>query len=209
VTIKDALKSYSADAIRIFVLGSHYRSPLTYSEEALAAAEKGAERLLRAVSRDDGASGGEKLDAAPYRTRFTDAMDDDFNTPEAMAALFDLARAINQTADSGGDVKDAQAELRRLGEDLMGLKLEAAASFQPGEAEQALVQSLIDDRAALRKAKQFALADRIRGSLDEIGIILEDSNDGTKAIWKNRETLKPGDIAALEGLHVEAASVLG
>ncbi len=209
VTIKDALKRYSADAIRIFVLGSHYRSPLTYSEEALAAAEKGAERLLRAVSRDDLASGGEKLDAAHYQARFTDAMGDDFNTPEAMAALFDLARAINQSADSGGYVADAQAMLRHLAEDVMGLKLETDDVFQPGEKEQALVKSLIDDRTALRKVKKFALADKIRGNLDEMGINLEDSKDGTKAIWKKREALKSEETATLENLHAEAAAALG
>ncbi|GAH82786.1 unnamed protein product, partial [marine sediment metagenome] len=102
VTIKEILAKYSADAIRIFVLNSHYRSPLTYSDESLEAAKGGVERLVRVISRDDLTKGkGEALDAKPYHDRFIEAMDDDFNTPQAMASLFDLAREINQAADSG------------------------------------------------------------------------------------------------------------
>jgi len=209
VTIKDALKNYSADAIRIFVLGSHYRSPLTYSEEALAAAEKGAERLLRAISRDDAASGKDKLDAGQYRARFLKAMDEDFNTPEALAALFDMARAINQAADSGSGVENAQKELRHLAGAVMGLKLEITDLFEPDEEVKALMDILIDDRTALRKTRQFALADKIRVHLDEVGITLRDSIDGTRAIWKNREALKPNDVATLKDLHLEATSALG
>ncbi|GAH12933.1 unnamed protein product, partial [marine sediment metagenome] len=89
ITIKEALGKYSPDAIRIFVLSSHYRSPLTYSEVALDAAEGGAERLLRVLSRDDPTGGvGKAIDAEPYRKQFIEAMDDDFNTPQALGVLF-------------------------------------------------------------------------------------------------------------------------
>jgi len=90
ITIKEALQKYSADAIRIFALSSHYRSPLTYSEEILEAAEGGVERLLRVISRDDSTGGvGEALDAEPYRKQFVEALDDDFNTAQALGILFD------------------------------------------------------------------------------------------------------------------------
>ncbi len=97
ITIKEALAKYSADAIRIFVLSSHYRSPLTYSEETLEAADRGAERL-RQASFPSG--GGEWTDTGPsreyYQNHFSEAMDDDFNTAQALATLFDLAREINR-----------------------------------------------------------------------------------------------------------------
>ncbi|MDP6142124.1 MAG: cysteine--tRNA ligase [Dehalococcoidales bacterium] len=109
ITIKEALGGHSADAIRIFVLSSNYRSPLTYSEEALEAAESGAERLRRVISRDDSTGGAkETFDAEPYRKQFIEAMDDDFNTAQAMAILFDLAREINQRRDENHDVVEIQ-----------------------------------------------------------------------------------------------------
>ncbi|MCH8865033.1 MAG: cysteine--tRNA ligase, partial [Chloroflexi bacterium] len=96
ITIKEALEKYRADTIRIFVLMSHYRSPLTYSEEIIEAAEKGADRLRQTANN---AARGHKtdkiIDAESYRGRFIEAMDDDFNTAQALAALFDLAREIN------------------------------------------------------------------------------------------------------------------
>jgi len=91
ITIKEAVDKYSADAIRIFVLSSHYRSPLTYSEEILEAAEKGAERLRQTVNNPvSGNKTGKRIDTEPYRKRFSEAMDDDFNTAQAVASLFDL-----------------------------------------------------------------------------------------------------------------------
>jgi len=124
ITIKEALSKYSADAIRLFVLSSHYRSPLTYSEEALEAAERGAERLLRVISRDDPTGGdGQALDAKPYQRQFIEAMNDDFNTPQALAVLFDLAREINQAGDAGISIDKAQSILLSLARKVLGLKL--------------------------------------------------------------------------------------
>jgi cysteinyl-tRNA synthetase len=125
ITIRDALQKYSADAIRIFILSSYYRSPLTYSEEALEAAAGGAERLLRVISRDDSTSGkGEALDAEPYHKQFIAAMDDDFNTAQALAALFDLARGINRASEDGFGVSQAQQALKELA-GVLGLTLKA------------------------------------------------------------------------------------
>ncbi|MEE9583510.1 MAG: cysteine--tRNA ligase [Dehalococcoidales bacterium] len=205
VTIKEALGKFSADAIRIFVLGSHYRSPLTYSEEALEAAERGAERLLRVMSRD-GASGGsgEILDAEPYRKRFIEAMDDDFNTPQALAILFDLAREMNQAGDSGINFSKAQSILLELGRNVLGLKLgiivtsapvSAVASVvsptvvighKPPPEIEAEVNRLVEERNRLRSNKQFQLADEIRAELAELGAVLEDTPEGTKIVWKRK-----------------------
>jgi len=123
ITIKEALDKYGTDAIRIFVLSSHYRSPLTYSEEVVEGAFKGAERLLRVIVRED-AGGKETIDVKPYEDRFIEAMDDDFNTPQAIAVLFDLARAINQAVHSGAGFANARDRLAALARDVLGLRLE-------------------------------------------------------------------------------------
>ena len=125
ITIRDALKKYSADAIRLFILSSHYRSPLTYTEEALEAAQGGAERLLRVISRDEATKGkGKALDAKPCYDRFIEAMDDDFNTPQAIASLFDLARDINRAEEAGMNAGKARQTLRELG-GVLGLTFKA------------------------------------------------------------------------------------
>ena len=124
ITVRDALAKYSADAIRIFVLSSHYRSPLTYSEESLEAAERGSERLRQAVhsESEEGKRESKKLDIEAYRQRFNEAMDDDFNTPQAIATLFDLAREINRLRDEGYSITQGQEQLRGLAS-VLGLPL--------------------------------------------------------------------------------------
>ena len=183
ITIKEALQKYSADAIRIFVLSSHYRSPLTYSQEVVEAAESGAERLLRVIARDEPAGSGEAIDPEPYRKQFIEAMDDDFNTPQALAVLFDLAREINQAADSGTGFMDAKKVLLELANNILGLELQA---FEPDPETQPLVNQLIEERARLRQAKQWQKADEIRAELAKKGVILEDTPKGTIVIWKRK-----------------------
>jgi cysteinyl-tRNA synthetase len=178
ITIKQALENYSPDAIRLFVLSSHYRSPLKYSEEVLEAAEGGAERLIRVISRDDTTGGKKKaLDAEPYRQRFIEAMDDDFNTPQALGVLFDLARVINQAADAGGGFAQAREVLAGLAQDVFGLTLKPVGFIAPGE--EAAVKKLVEERESLRKAKKWQEADKIRAKLTEMGITLEDTAEGT------------------------------
>jgi cysteinyl-tRNA synthetase len=178
ITIKEALKKYSADALRIFILSSHYRSPLTYSEDGLEAAKSAEERLLRVVSRDDPAGGkGEALDAEPYRKQFIEAMDDDFNTAKAMGVLFELAGAINQAADAGVSIGKAQGTLVSLAREVLGLRLEEAESAELQES----VVKLIEERERLRQARKWQEADKIRAKLDEMGFILEDTPKGTVA----------------------------
>jgi len=124
VTIKQALAKYSPDAIRLFILNSHYRSPLKYSEEGFEAAEKAVERFTQAISRQDPTGGkGKALDAQPYHQRFIDSMDDDFNTAQALATMFDLASAINQAGDAGISFVEAQNVLISLAREVLGLKL--------------------------------------------------------------------------------------
>ncbi len=227
ITIKEALEKYSSDAIRIFVLSSHYRSPLTYSEEVVEAAEGGVERLLRVISRDEPAgSKGEALDPEPYRKQFIEAMDDDFNTPQAIATLFDLAREINQAADSGFGFKDAKEVLLSLAREVLGLKLRdvirdviievptgrltittyaptVVIGAQPTPETLVRVSRLVEERSMCRKAKNWQRADEIRTKLGELGIVLEDVPDKTDTIWKRTPT-----VEALDKLLVELGIAL-
>ncbi|MFC1874915.1 cysteine--tRNA ligase [Chloroflexota bacterium] len=179
ITIKEALQGQSADAIRIFVLSSHYRSPLKYSEEALAAAEGGAERLRRVINRDDNTNNeAEALDAESYRKQFIMAMDDDFNTPQALAAIFDLAREINQAADSGKGFSQAKTVLSKLAEHVLGLTLKPPGSvYFRGEAPKFM--ALVEKRNRLRKEKRWEEADAIRDKLTALGVAVEDTASGT------------------------------
>ncbi|MFC2007197.1 cysteine--tRNA ligase [Chloroflexota bacterium] len=211
ITIKEALEKYSADAIRIFVLSSHYRSPLTYSEETIEAAEKGAERLRQVTgSGSQSNRSNEQVNPEPYRNRFIEAMDDDFNTAQALAALFDLTREINRADESGLNTSEACETLKELG-GVLGLTFEATAETpldtEPLRELAAAIQTqikdtnpevitkiptdagtvvslLIDARQQMRKTRNFQLADEIRNKLDELGITLEDTPQGT--VWKRK-----------------------
>ena len=176
VTIQEVLAEHSAAALRLFVLGSHYRSPLTFSTETLEAADKGVSRLREALRPAPDTNGASALDAAEYRTRFTEAMDDDFNSAQAVAVLFDLARGINRARERGQSVAAAQAELSTLS-GVLGLTLPESANTLSDAAP--FIELLIQVRSELRNRKEFALADGIRNGLTERGVTLEDSPQGT------------------------------
>ncbi|MBI4301546.1 MAG: cysteine--tRNA ligase [Chloroflexi bacterium] len=182
ITVKEALARFSADAIRLFVLSSHYRSPLTYSEESLTAMERAAERLRYATNGGEG--NGDSASAFvvdDYRHRFVEAMDDDFNTPQGLAVLFDLAREINRQREKGMEVSLAQATLRELA-GVLGLSLEERK--REYAAVEPFIQLLVDIRRQLRAIKQWELADDVRTRLRQLGVALEDTPQGT--VWKYR-----------------------
>ena len=173
VTIDEALEEYSADAIRLSVLNAHYRSPGYYSDEALAGSERAAERLREAASAEPNAGAGDALDASETQARFIEAMDDDLNSPQAVATLFDLAREINRGSTGGQDVASAQETLREL-TGVLGLTLEERKdTVDAGLA--ARIERLENRRAALRSARDFEGADAIRTELMALGVELSDT----------------------------------
>jgi cysteinyl-tRNA synthetase len=182
VTIRDALDRYGADAIRLFVLTSHYRSPLAHSEEGLEAARLGAERLRLAVSLEGDGRQPPPVDPAPYRERFLAALDDDLNTAAALAALFELAREINRGRDEGRDSEEARAALKGLA-GLLGLTLKEPEAPDLVGA-QPFIDLLVQVRDQLRAHKLYALSDSIRARLAELGVALEDTAEGTR--WRRR-----------------------
>ena len=176
-TIRDVLKKYDAEVVRFFILRAHYRSPLNYSDKHLDDAKQALTRLytsLRGVSTD---SNYDEQDVSAIN--FKAAMNDDFNTPEAAAVLFDLANELNKTRD----VKVA-AQLKGLANILGLLNRDPESFFQAGAL--ALdgeltnqIESLITARAEAKKAKNFVEADKIRQDLLAQGVILEDGPQGT------------------------------
>ena len=183
VSVEEALDRYAPDSLRLYFLSSHYRSPLQFSDEGCAAMERSALRLSQALSRD-GAGTGEPLNPEAYQQRFLEAMDDDLNTPRALAALFDLAREINRAQDAGRSTGQAQDCLRHLG-GILGLTFEGRG---PGREDQLaanpFIELLLETRTQLRQAKQYELADRIRQGLDAQGVSVEDSPEGPH--WRYR-----------------------
>jgi cysteinyl-tRNA synthetase len=184
VTLKQALDRFSPDAIRLFILSSHYRSPINFSEEGVAAAEKGLERLRQAALADIQRGKGDSpagLDAESFRQRFIEAMDHDFNSPQALAALFDLVREINRATDQGCDAREAQQTLRELA-GVLGFSFEKA---QVDLAAKPFIDLLVSLRTELRSEKHWQMADRVRTSLKDLGVVLEDTPQGT--VWKQEK----------------------
>ena len=178
ITVREALERFSADAIRLLVLSSHYRSPLTYSEEGVVALEKALERLRHAAWEGGGGTNG-VVDAEPYRRSFIEAMDEDFNTAQAVAALFDLAREINRGREAGADIAPAQDTLHKLAE-VLGLTLKEEPP--PELPARPFIELLVSTRSELRAKKEWQLADKVRSRLRDRGIILEDTPQGT--VWR-------------------------
>jgi len=191
VTVDEFLSQHEGEALRMVVLNSGYRSPLTFTDEVVGQAERALERLRAALKP---ATPGENLapeaealladQVAATRTGFLAGMDDDFNTPAALGQLFDLVRGINQARDAGAGttaLASAQDVLRELA-GVLGLRLETDLSAQRQAAP--FIDLLLQVREELRRVKQWALADRIRDGLAELGVTVEDGKDGTT--WKAR-----------------------
>ncbi|MEX2228296.1 MAG: cysteine--tRNA ligase [Dehalococcoidia bacterium] len=202
VTVADALERWSPDAIRLFVLNSQYRSPNNLTDEAMSAATRAVERLATALE-EAPAGAGAVIDATPFRERFVAALENDLATPQALAALFDLARAINRGRDAGERVGEAQAALHALA-GVLGLTLASARDDAAtrvnaaalsklaarlevvcgGTDVEATMDALLARRQAARAERDFALADTIRDELAALGVAIEDTPGGAR--WTAR-----------------------
>ena len=194
-TIKDLLKRYKPEALRFFIFSGHYRNPIDFSDTALEAASKGWERLvapalavrerLRSAPASD--QGGAAVAALVQETkaRALAALSDDFNAPAALAALFDLSRAVNTLLN--GDTPPDRAALealdalyREIGGQVLGIVPEQmAADTGRAEREAGLIRLLITLRAEARQRKEYAVADSIRDRAKALGVVLEDGKDAT------------------------------
>lgn len=190
VTIEAFLAKHEGDVMRMIVLNSSYHNPLSFGDEIIAQAEKALERLRLAL-RPAGEGTAEEGEAAESlrkqiedtRQGFNECMDDDFNTAGALGYLFELVRAINQAKDASvkvGLVTDGQNLLKEL-MTVFGLRAERA---EKGGQATAFIELLINLRRDLRQQKLWALSDQIRTKLTELGVLLEDSKDGTTWRWK-------------------------
>jgi cysteinyl-tRNA synthetase len=206
-TIREVLDRYDSEVLRFFLLSAHYRSPIDFSDQNLADAEVGLERIYKALAGVEevlarqaatGAAGaahaelGERL--AAFEGRFKEAMDDDFNTAQALGHIFDLVRSVNRfLADNEGDralLEGVRAAMARVAE-VFGIFTSAPAAFlermQTRKADEltipvAEIEKLIEERTAARKAKDFKRSDEIRDFLLERGVALLDGPQGTS--WK-------------------------
>ena len=190
-TVRDIGEKYDLQVLRFFMLSAHYRSPLNFSAELMEAAKNGYERIVTSVSNlnyllekaqgDTMRGEEEKLaeEAKGFADKFDAAMEDDFNTADAISAIFELVKFANTNASeesSAAFIKALKEEIVTLS-DICGLLVEKAEEMLDEEIEQ-----LIEERQAARKAKNFARADEIRNMLSERGILLEDTREGVK--WK-------------------------
>ena len=178
VTIRQALEKYSADAIRLSVLNAHYRSPGYYSDEALNASEKAVSRIRQAISLTENVKSDQDLDVSDFKSRFVSAMDDDLNTPQALACLFDLVREINREAAQGKKrIKNAQNALQKYSH-LLGFTLSEDANAIDEITLDAL-NSLIKKRSELRTMGKYKDADEVRDQINSLGIEITDTPEGT------------------------------
>jgi cysteinyl-tRNA synthetase len=196
IYIKDAVAQHGAMTVRFFVLSSHYRSPTDFSDKALEAAGRGLERLyvpvqlVRERLRD---AKGQDVDPdwqaklTGFEDRFREVMDDDFNTPQAIATLFDLGRDVNTLLNSGESVSRGTLEAindlyRSLGGEVLGIIPDDLAEQAGGDMAEDLIRLIVQLRQEAREERNFAKADALRDHLAEIGVVLEDGPEGTR--WR-------------------------
>jgi cysteinyl-tRNA synthetase len=198
ITVREALKKYDAEAIRLFVLSTHYRSEIDFTDERLKGAETSLNRLYNSLeSLEDAKKDSVKREPnekeqlfgdniQKLRSEFVDAMDEDFNTPRALAALFEMSKEINKFMDEHKQVSAKTLEtvydnFSELGKAL-GIFLQERKKELGGQLADDLVQLLFDLREELRKKGEYGLSDDIRSKLKELGLVIEDTAEGPK--WK-------------------------
>ncbi|MFA5364992.1 MAG: cysteine--tRNA ligase [Candidatus Bathyarchaeia archaeon] len=198
ITVRDALKKYSAEAIRFFVMSTHYRSEIDFTDERLQGAETSLARLYNALESIENAKAS-SVDREPtqnenqfleaiqkHKTEFENSMDDDFNTPKALAALFEMSKEINRFLDENKQasltvVETAFNQFSVLG-NALGLFKQKKTTDLGEKIVDDLVQLLSDLREELRKKKEYELSDEIRARMKQAGLVIEDTAEGTK--WK-------------------------
>lgn len=197
IYIKDALKKWSPECLRYFILSTHYRSVLDVTENALDAADSGLRRVhntIRALTEAQDKAPGEATgslqeELAVYRLRFVEAMDSDFNTSSALAAVFDICRAVNTALAAGSlggpDIREARSTLAETAGDVLGVLPEGVGARQEDDLTPTLMDILIQTRKSLREAKNYQMADELRTRLLEAGIEIEDRPGET--IWRRKQ----------------------
>lgn len=187
--LRDVLEHNDPEVVRYLLLASHYRSPINYADDSL---EEARRSLLRFYTALDGIEAQQGSVSGDFAARFFAAMDDDFNTPVALAVLFDLARELNRARSDDAQSAPALAfELKRLA-NILGLLERAPGEFLQGGSQNALplpaeeIEARIAARTAAKKAREFAEADRIRAELEALGIVLKDSREGTQWVFDKR-----------------------
>jgi cysteinyl-tRNA synthetase len=185
-TIRDVLEKYDGETVRYFLMSSHYRSPLNFSDENIAGAKSALKRLYtayRGLSIDKRTLTGNISD---FENRFNSALDDDFNTPIALSILFEIAKQINiNRKDNLKQAKTLAQLLIKLGNYIGILEYDVEDYLKQGmELSELNINEKIRQRDAARDSKDFALSDQIRDELLALGIILEDSSNGTT--WRKK-----------------------
>jgi len=191
-TIREVLADTAAEVLRYLLLSSHYRSPVNYAPQSLQGAQLALERFYAAL-RDFGdvqPLAPAELSETSYAARFIAAMDDDFNTPQALAVMYELVRELNSAARAGeARARDLAAQLRGFGA-IFGLLGDDPLRFRRGGAdvaddEESAIEVLIEERLAARRARDFARADAIREQLRQSGVVLEDTREGS--VWRREK----------------------
>lgn len=204
ITVRDALKMYSPQVLRFFLISAHYRSPLDFNKETIEQAKANVEKIFNAIERllslKERSERGEDEEAflaqvRDAKRRFEEAMDDDFNTPLAIAAIFDMVKAINVYVNKNESIeaaakKEVYETLRVLLEDVLGIKVEVKRAEAPrSDLINSLMELILEIRQDMRRRKEWKISDEIRDRLQKIGFIIEDTPQGTK--WKLKETSSP------------------
>jgi cysteinyl-tRNA synthetase len=201
--IRDILKSYHPDTVRLFLLSNHYRSPIDYTEKAMEEAEAGLDKIYSLIERvgqkkDLITESGERK-KGEYWARFAEAMDDDFNTAKGVGVVFDAVRYINRLMDENKEIIpiDIKQIINSIYSDISGIagvlgmlsdktedyfNKKKSKFLEKKEVDTSLIDSMVKERFEARKAKDWKKADEIRKKLSDMGIIIEDRPDGT--IWK-------------------------